>query len=118
MNYTPGPDGDWEKVSPSGAGFDAKKLAEAADFALGAETHWPRDLGKANNVPGLTDIEPPPWNQPLGIFKPRAGPNGVVIKGGKILKSLKDFQEHFSYLIQPDQPKQLRMLFQCLCQLQ
>ena len=90
MNYTPEPGGDWEKVSPSEAGFDAKKLAEAADFALGAETHWPRDLGKANNVPGLTDIEPPPWNQPLGIFKPRSGPNGVVIKGGKILKSWGD----------------------------
>jgi len=85
MNYIPGPHGDWESIEPTEAGFDREKLALATNFALGAETHWPRDLSEANNVPGLTDIEPPPWNKPLGIFKPRGSPNGVVVKGGKLL---------------------------------
>ncbi len=85
MNYIPGPHGDWESIEPTEAGLDREKLALATNFALGAETHWPRDLSEANNVPGLTDIEPPPWNKPLGIFKPRGSPNGVVVKGGKLL---------------------------------
>ncbi|MBM08699.1 MAG: serine hydrolase [Magnetovibrio sp.] len=85
MNYFPGPRSNWAKVEPSKVGFNTNRLAEAIEFALNSETYWPRDLGDANKVPGLTDIEPAPWNEPLGIFKPRGGPNGVVIKGGKLV---------------------------------
>ena len=63
MNYFPGPESDWAKVEPSEVGFNVNRLAEAVEFALNSETSWPRDLSKANNVPGLTDIEPAPWNE-------------------------------------------------------
>jgi len=84
MSYTPGPDPDWQQVDPAEAGFDAARLADAMQYALETETTWPRDLSVADNVPGLTDMEPEPWNKPLGVFKPRGGPNGVVVKGGRI----------------------------------
>ena len=36
-------------------------------------------------VPGLSDIEKPPYNEPLGPYKPRGYNNGCVIKNGKIV---------------------------------
>jgi CubicO group peptidase (beta-lactamase class C family) len=92
MNYTPGAGADWQQTDASQAGFDPERLREATDFALATETTWPRDLGAADNVPGLTDIEPPPWNKVLGPFKPRGGPNGVVIKAGKMVASWGDVE--------------------------
>ncbi len=84
MTYCPDANGEWQSVDAGEAGFDPARLADATAFALATETTWPRDLGEADSVPGLTDIEPPPWNKPLGIFKPRGGPSGVVLRGGKI----------------------------------
>lgn len=51
-------------------------------FAMELETSWPRDL-TAGNLPGLTEIEPPPWNRILGPLFPRGGPSGVVLHKGK-----------------------------------
>ncbi|MDH3667612.1 MAG: beta-lactamase family protein [Paracoccaceae bacterium] len=75
----------WEGIDAAAAGADPKKLVAAADFAMRHESPWPRDLDDAGSVPGLTEIEPPPWNEALGPFKPRGGPNGLVLKGGRIL---------------------------------
>ncbi len=84
MEYFPSHHGDWDDVSPSGAGFNADQLREAVTFARTNETSWPHDLTAAGSVPGLTQIEPEPWNKPLGIYKPRGGPAGIVLKGGRI----------------------------------
>ena len=56
--------------------------ADLIDFAMKTETAWPRDL-TAGNLPGLTEIEPPPWNAILGPLFPRGGPSGIVLKRGE-----------------------------------
>ena len=86
MTYTPHNNETWERVLPEHAGFDAGRLAEAVAFAEAHETGWPRDLDKGD-LPGLTEIEPPPWNEILGPVAPRGGPNGLVLRGGRIAAS-------------------------------
>jgi len=90
MIYFPSDKGDWETISPSSAGFDDGRLNEVIAFAEANESSWPRDLAKAGNVPGLTQIERPPWNKSLGPFKPRGGPAGLILKDGKIAASWGD----------------------------
>lgn len=51
-------------------------------LATASEVDWPRDLDKAP-LPGLTELEPPPWNEVLGPLFPRGGPNGIVLKEGR-----------------------------------
>ena len=85
MNDATIPVAEWPQGDAAEAGFDIDKLRQATEFALATETTWPRDLSEAGNVPGLSEIEPEPWNKALGPFKPRGGPNGVVIKGGKLV---------------------------------
>lgn len=53
-------------------------------LALESEVDWPRDLDRAP-LPGLTEIEPPPWNEVLGPLFPRGGPNGLVLKNGETI---------------------------------
>ena len=84
MGYLPAKGAAWGAVAAAAAGFDAARLAEAVAFAEAHETDWPRDLEQAGSVPGLTQIEKPPWNEALGIFKPRGGPNGLILRGGQI----------------------------------
>lgn len=70
-------------------GFDAAKLADAIAFARDdAETEWPRDLSKGLAASG--SAEPPPWNEILGPTRPRAGPNGVILRHGRVLGSWGD----------------------------
>jgi len=84
MRYIPATDQAWESVDPAAAGLDPGRLAAAVAFAETHETDWPRDLEQAGSVPGLTQIEPPPWNEALGPYKPRGGPNGLLLRGGRI----------------------------------
>ena len=51
-------------------------------LALRSEVDWPRDLD-ISPLPGLTEIEPPPWNKVLGPLFARGGPNGIVLKNGE-----------------------------------
>ena len=85
MNYVPTTDQPWETTDAAKAGFDRGKLAAAIAYAQTHETSWPYDLEDAGNVPGLSQFEKPPWNQALGIFKPRGGPNGLLLRGGRIV---------------------------------
>lgn len=75
----------WPTADPAAAGLDAAKLKEAIAYAEAHESTWPRDLENAGNVPGLTQIEPAPWNEFIGPLKPRGGPAGLLLKGGKIV---------------------------------
>lgn len=77
-------DQDWARVSPADAGIDPEKLQVAISFAENNESTWPRDLADAGSVPGLTQIEPEPLNKFLGPLKPRGGPAGLLLRGGKI----------------------------------
>ena len=85
MDYVPTTDRSWEPIDATTAGFDPGKLAAAIAYAETHETSWPHDLEDAGNVPGLSQFEKPPWNEALGIFKPRGGPNGLLLKGGRIV---------------------------------
>lgn len=78
------PEGDWERADPAGVGLDPAALGEAVAFAEGHESPWPRDLSDSGSVPGLTEIEPVPWNEFLGPLKPRGGPAGLILRGGRI----------------------------------
>jgi len=84
MSYFPATDQPWESVAPDAADFDPGRLEAAIAFAEGHETNWPRDLDEDGATPGLTQIEPPPWNEILGPLKPRGGPSGLVLKGGRV----------------------------------
>ncbi len=75
----------WPEISPSAAGLDAEKMAAAVAYAEAHESPWPRDLENAGSVPGLTQIEPAPWNEFIGPLKPRGGPAGLILKGGAIV---------------------------------
>ncbi len=83
MNTFP-PQGEWPRAEPAEAGFDADRLAEAVRSAEAHETTWPRDLATTLSS---GRFEPPPWNEPLGPLFPRGGPNGVVVRGGRLVAS-------------------------------
>jgi CubicO group peptidase (beta-lactamase class C family) len=82
--YFPNPSEKWESISNTAAGFNNNHLSDAIEFAKANGSSWPLDLTEAGAVPGLTQIEQEPWNQPLGIYIPRGGPAGLILKDGKI----------------------------------
>ena len=82
MTYFPPPHPDWQRRYPEEAGLDPAGIAAAARYAAEHETPWSRDL--AHMV--ATDFgEAPPWNETLGPVRPRGGPNGLVLRGGRIV---------------------------------
>ena len=85
MNYVPTTDQSWKSADATLSGFDPDRLAAAVAFAETHETPWPYDLENAGNVPGLSQFEKPPWNEALGPFKPRGGPNGLLFSDGCIV---------------------------------
>src|SRR5262249_9473944 len=64
------------------AGLDAAATQAAAAFAAENETPWRRDLAYmiANDFG-----EEPPLNEALGPIKPRGGPNGLLLRGGRVV---------------------------------
>ncbi len=73
---------DWQRVTPAQAGFDEKLLAEAIQFAIANENPATKDL--AVDIPNTFRREAP-YNALIGPTAPRAGANGLVIKGGRIV---------------------------------
>lgn len=84
MSYFPSANSKWETVSASECGFNQQRLDQAVKLADTFESDWPYDLDAAGSVPGLTQIEKPPFNEALGPFKPRGRNNGCIFKGGKL----------------------------------
>ena len=86
--YVPPADGTpWDRVAPEAAGFDAAKLQEAVSFALAHETKWQRDV-RTQLETGT--FEPPPDNFLFGPVANRSGPNGLILRGGKLVASWGD----------------------------
>lgn len=73
---------EWQHVAPQAVGRDPTGLAAAAQFAAERETPWSRDLAHAV---GHDFEEQPPWNETLGPVWPRGGPNGLVLRSGRIV---------------------------------
>jgi CubicO group peptidase (beta-lactamase class C family) len=72
----------WESATPENAGLASAPIAAAVRHAAEHETPWGRDL-KA--VIESDFDEQPPWNKALGPVRPRGGPNGLIIRHGKIV---------------------------------
>src|SRR3546814_1953451 len=65
--------------------MDPAKLDAATAFAAkDAETLWPMDLKDGLNS-ARDQNEPLPWGEVLGPTKPRGKPNGVILRGGRIV---------------------------------
>ena len=83
MTYFPAPHpATWAPGAPNKAGLDLEALAAAARFAGERETPWGRDLAA---MVTSDFAERPPWNETLGLVRPRGGPNGLVLRGGHII---------------------------------
>jgi len=82
MPYFPPAHPAWGRCEPEAAGLDPAAIAAAARHAAEHETPWSRDL--ATMI--ATDFgEAPPWNEALGPVRPRGGPNGLVLRRGRIV---------------------------------
>ena len=83
MTYFPEPDpASWATAIPAEVGVDAEAVAAAVRHAAERETPWSRDL----SVMVTSDFqEIPPWNETLGPVRPRGEPNGLVLRGGRIV---------------------------------
>src|SRR3954453_12846522 len=79
--FPPQHSADWERSGPEMAGFDQTPLAAAASYAAEHQTPGGRDLAK---VIERDFGEEPPWNEALGPVRPRGGPNGLVLRHGKL----------------------------------
>jgi len=83
MTYFPERDA-WQWVDAGDVGMQSERLAEAVAFAESAQTPWPTDLSKGLSS-GTAANEPPPWNRVLGPTRDRGGPNGLILRGGRIV---------------------------------
>ena len=79
--YYPGPHPQWERRAPAAVGMDPRRLDSAIAFAKASESPDPRDL--AENHDQTWSYEP--HNDPIGPFKPRGDPTGVIIRNGYIV---------------------------------
>ena len=82
MTYFPPPHPKWERARPAAAGLDPEPLAAAARHAGEHETPWRRDL---KYMIEHDFGEEPPWNEALGPVRPRGGPNGLVLRQGRVV---------------------------------
>ncbi|WP_135467195.1 serine hydrolase domain-containing protein [Crenalkalicoccus roseus] len=72
----------WPERPAAEAGLDPDRLAEAVAFAESHETPWPRDLrAQLEN----RHFEPPPHNAIIGPVAPRGGPNGLILRHGRLV---------------------------------
>src|SRR5246500_1439094 len=83
MGYFPPPyPAAWGTIAPDAAGLDPEAIAAAARHASTCETPWRRDLA----VMVTSDFqERAPLNETLGPVRPRGAPNGIVLRGGRIV---------------------------------
>jgi CubicO group peptidase (beta-lactamase class C family) len=80
----------WPVVPAGEAGFDAGRLANAVDFAAKNESKWLRDIQKQLES---GNFEPPPDNAIIGPTAPRGAPNGLILRGGKLVASWGDTRQ-------------------------
>lgn len=82
-------DGEWEwAASCEASGFDEAKLDEAVAFAIKHEVPWQKDL--KTQLEHDNHFESPPHNAVLGHLLERGGPSGMIIRGGKVVKTWGD----------------------------
>lgn len=80
----------WPRATAGEAGLDAAGLAQAVTFAEAHESLWRRDLRTQIEA---GNFEPPPDNAIIGPVQPRGGPNGLVLRHGKLVASWGDTRQ-------------------------
>jgi CubicO group peptidase (beta-lactamase class C family) len=79
--YFPGRHPDWEHRQPEDLGLDEAGLRDAIAFAVAHETQAPRDLALAHRLTYARE----PENAPVGPFKERGDPTGLVVRRGYVV---------------------------------
>lgn len=79
--YFPPPGDAWAVRTPEASGIDPGKLAEAVDYARANEVNWPRDVRAQIEK----DTAKEPYPEIIGLTKPRAAQNGVIVHHGYIV---------------------------------
>ena len=80
----PAPD-HWPTATPEDAGLDAQRLEAAIAYHHAHETRWRRDFITDRGVfVGVAD-EPETAGGVLGPIRPRGGPSGLVVRGGRLV---------------------------------
>jgi CubicO group peptidase (beta-lactamase class C family) len=79
--YVPGRHPEWERRRPEQLGMDAALLRQAVEFAIANETRAPRDLALNHRLTQARE----PDNAPIGPFKDRGDPTGLVVRNGYIV---------------------------------
>ncbi|MEE7506369.1 serine hydrolase [Methylobacterium mesophilicum] len=75
----------WAEQDPGAAGLKAGRLADAVAFAEAHESAWPPSLYYPDGrYVGIVEWnETGPWSAIDGPVRPRGGPAGVILKGGR-----------------------------------
>ncbi|HET7039276.1 MAG TPA: serine hydrolase [Gemmatimonadales bacterium] len=79
--YYPGRHPDWERRTPAQVGMSAALLDSAVAFAKASETPGTRDLEQAHHLTFGRE----PHGEPIGPFKPRGDPAGMIVRHGYIV---------------------------------
>jgi CubicO group peptidase (beta-lactamase class C family) len=84
--YAPPDAGTWAAIDPEAAGFDPAGLAAVADFHAANESAWPRSMYLPNGAYAGTHYigDTPPHDTPIGPVRPRGGPAGMLLRGGRV----------------------------------
>lgn len=80
--YFPAPGDAWERRSPGAVGMDSVRLAAAVAFAVASESRTPRNLELAHYQ---TFGRREPLSTPIGPFRERGAPTGIVLRRGYIV---------------------------------
>ncbi|HEX6749452.1 MAG TPA: serine hydrolase [Longimicrobium sp.] len=79
--YVPGAGDDWQRRSPAQVGMDSARLQAALAFHREHESKAPRDLLQAH----FQTFGREPLGDPVGPFRPRGDPSGVVLRHGYLV---------------------------------
>lgn len=79
-DYFP-PRGEWAHKTPSTLGLDSLKLNDAIQFAIANESKAPRDQHLAQ----AESFGREPFDEPVGPFKERGEPTGIIVYKGMIV---------------------------------
>ena len=80
--FPPPSSAPWPQAAPAEAGCEPAAIADAAALAAERESPWDRDLAA---VVAANFEEEAPWNATLGPTRPRGGPQGLILRHGRIL---------------------------------
>jgi CubicO group peptidase (beta-lactamase class C family) len=79
--------GEWAQIAPADVGMSGEALTAAAAFAQEHDSTWPTSLYLPDGryIGNAYVNDQPPHDQPIGPVRPRGGPAGLVLRGGRIV---------------------------------